>query len=151
MPIRLALLIGFALTLIAPAGSSAPVPETCFGMAATIDDHAGEIIGTSGDDVIIGDNNRNIVHTEGGSDRVCTNGGADSIEGPTFFDESGRLWVEAPAGGLRTAATGPGVALLAEGSDGSVRNLGREPAVVYVLTLLPAGPAAGTPVATPTA
>ena len=50
-----------------------------FGQEATIADHSGEIFGTSGDDVIIGNDRRNIVYPEGGKDRICTGGGNDLI------------------------------------------------------------------------
>jgi hypothetical protein len=60
-----------------------PTP-TCFGLPATIKDHAGEITGTDGDDVIIGDAGPNqiFVNTGGddvGVDRVCGGGGDDTI------------------------------------------------------------------------
>jgi hypothetical protein len=41
------------------------------------------------------------------------------------------------------------VVYLPKASDGSISNLLKEPVVVYALTLLPAGSAAGTPEATP--
>jgi Ca2+-binding RTX toxin-like protein len=56
------------------------VATTCFGLAATIADHSGEIFGTTGDDVIIGDNKRNIVYGEGGTDRICTGDGDDDVD-----------------------------------------------------------------------
>lgn len=51
------------------------------------------------------------------------------------------------AGDLRAILTEPSQGTVAKASDGSVRNSGRIPAVVYVLTLHPVGQGAGTPVA----
>jgi hypothetical protein len=51
---------------------------------------------------------------------------------------------------LRAVTSGPAVAYLPEAGDGSISNLVQEPVVAYVLTLLPAGSATGTPEATPT-
>jgi hypothetical protein len=73
------------------------VAATRFGMAATISDHSGEIIGTTGDDVIIGNDLRNIVYGEGGTDRICTGGGDDDINTP--FDSGGAIGVLFADGG----------------------------------------------------
>jgi hypothetical protein len=81
----IALLLAFSgptmLALAAPTGSvtTEVVAATCFGQEATIADHSGEIFGTPGDDVIIGNDRRNIVYPEGGKDRICTGGGNDLI------------------------------------------------------------------------
>ena len=54
-----------------------------------------------------------------------------------------------PVGALRVMTSGLTVVYLPKASDGSISNLLKEPVVVYALTLLPAGSAAGTPEATP--
>jgi hypothetical protein len=58
------------------------VATTCFGREATIRDHSGEIFGTPGNAVIIGNDQRNIAYGEGGRDYICTGGGDDEIETP---------------------------------------------------------------------
>ena len=62
----------------------------------------------------------------------------------------GAMLPGAPPGAVRAVTSGPKVAYLPEASDGSVSNVLREPVMVYVLTLTPAGPESGTPEATPT-
>jgi len=52
-----------------------------------------------------------------------------------------------PSGSLRVVMTGPEVGTLGERGDGSVENLGREPVVVYALTVHPGEPDGGTPTA----
>lgn len=89
------LLIATAAPTLASAGQFEPGP--CFGQAATIDDHAGEIVGTPGDDVIVGDDGPNLVYGEGGEDRICTNGGDDEVETPCCSDDS-NLFVDSGSG-----------------------------------------------------
>jgi Ca2+-binding RTX toxin-like protein len=78
------LIIAFAGAMSVFAAPSAPVTSeavatTCFGLAATVFDHSGGIVGTPGDDVIIGDDRKNFVYGEGGTDHICTGGGDDEI------------------------------------------------------------------------
>jgi Ca2+-binding RTX toxin-like protein len=70
------------------------VATTCFGLAATIADHRGEIFGTTGDDVIIGDDKRNIVYGEGGTDRICTGGGDDDVDTEEVGGETAALFAD---------------------------------------------------------
>src|SRR5687767_13763740 len=76
---RLAVLIALGLMAAALPTGSAPVnaAATCFGLPATIADHNGKIVGTAGDDVIIGDDGDN--DGRGGVDRICGGDGDDVI------------------------------------------------------------------------
>lgn len=61
----------------------------CFGLPATNPDHSGEIVGTDGDDVLIGDDGENTIRDLGaGVDRVCAGGGEDAVD-MTFDAGSG--------------------------------------------------------------
>ncbi len=59
---------------------------TCFGLAATISDHTGEITGTKEDDVIIGDAGPNTIRGgNGGFDRICAGDGDDTINADSLL------------------------------------------------------------------
>jgi Ca2+-binding RTX toxin-like protein len=58
---------------------STQAAQTCFGKAATIADHHGDIAGTAGDDVMIGDDGDNDFESNGGTDYICGLGGDDMI------------------------------------------------------------------------
>ena len=85
-----------------PPVTTESVAATCFGLAATIADHGGEISGTPGDDVIIGNNGDNIVHGEGGTDHICTGGGDDEVQTPN--DNAGTLYAKLGPGDDTTCA-----------------------------------------------
>lgn len=74
----LATLVVAGLTSQMTADAAGP---KCFGKKATIADHSGLILGTPGNDVIIGDNGANNVSGGGGNDRICGLGGQDLLFG----------------------------------------------------------------------
>jgi hypothetical protein len=68
-------LIAWPLLQSVPARSA----QTCFGLPATIADHHGDIDGTAGDDVMIGNDGDNDFISHGGTDRICGGGGDDFV------------------------------------------------------------------------
>jgi Ca2+-binding RTX toxin-like protein len=127
LAIPTALLILTALLLVPtlPAHPVVAVTTTCFDQAATIADHHGEIVGTSGSDVIIGDGGRNTIHAGGGStDLVCAGGGNDVVNanqvaggdglyvdggpGDDFIEGSGYAHIELYGGKGRDHIRAPG-------------------------------------------
>jgi Ca2+-binding RTX toxin-like protein len=77
-----------------PAAAKAKKQPTCFGKKATSNDHLGLIEGTTGDDVLIGDNENNFFQGNGGIDRICGGGGDDSVSPSGNDGESFRLFVK---------------------------------------------------------
>jgi Ca2+-binding RTX toxin-like protein len=69
-----------ATPLILFAGHAAAEEPTCYGRAATITG-SGSIMGTPGNDVIVGSEEADSIDGAGGNDRICGLGGADEIEG----------------------------------------------------------------------
>jgi Ca2+-binding RTX toxin-like protein len=70
-------LVAALMLLQLPVG--AQEPATCFGMPATIVATGDEerVEGTSGDDVIIGSEERDLIYSLGGDDRVCAGTGSE--------------------------------------------------------------------------
>ena len=70
-----------ALGLLAPASAQVGggVVTTCDGEEATIQDFAGDILGTAGDDVIVGDDGDNAIFANGGNDVICTGNGTNVV------------------------------------------------------------------------
>jgi Ca2+-binding RTX toxin-like protein len=62
-------------------------PPNCWGALATIDDSSGKIMGTNGDDVIVGDDGANAINGKGGNDKICGFGGNDTITGGAGDDD----------------------------------------------------------------
>lgn len=62
-----------------------PAVRTCDGLVATIVAESGAVgtplVGTSGDDVILGSDDADTIRAGGGSDVVCGRGGADTLSG----------------------------------------------------------------------
>ena len=79
----LSIVLGSGLLAIPAEGA-----QECFGKTATINDNSGQITGTNGNDVIIGDNGANDIDGKGGTDRICSRDGNDVIEanGKLFAD-----------------------------------------------------------------
>jgi len=65
------LLCGMVAGALEGAIPAAAGPPACWGDAATIDDHTGQIMGTQGDDVIVGDAGVNTIDGKGGDDKIC--------------------------------------------------------------------------------
>jgi hypothetical protein len=59
----------------------------------------------------------------------------------------GEIFPAPPPGSVRVVTPGPELGTLGERGDGSAKNLGEEPVVVYALTLHPITPNGGTPAA----
>jgi Ca2+-binding RTX toxin-like protein len=104
-------------------GGATHTAETCFGQVATIADHQEDIVGTSGDDVIIGDDGKNHVLSGGGTDRICVKGGKDHVETPYPTTEIAGLYVD----------LGPGEDELNSASRGRTEVYGRS-GVDYIFT-----------------
>jgi Ca2+-binding RTX toxin-like protein len=92
--LRVTALFGLCLAatgvgLFAPGSldSASAVVATCKGRPATIADHSGTIIGTSGPDVIVGGSDDNVIKGNGGNDLICGGLGNDTINGNTGNDE----------------------------------------------------------------
>lgn len=111
------LLVLAAAPALASAGQFEP--GLCFGQAATIDDHAGEIVGTPGDDVIVGDDGPNVIYGEGGEDTVCMGGGNDRFDQPCCEDETSGVRVDAGPGDdeVNSSAQGHNEILGGSGND----------------------------------
>lgn len=71
--------LAFAATIVLSAlpPAAAAAPPTCFGRAATIiaDDVDGKVVGTQGNDVIVGKDGPFSIDARGGNDRICVGGG----------------------------------------------------------------------------
>ena len=89
------------------AGAAVRKEPTCFGKQATVRDHVGIIKGTTGNDVIIGDDKENSVRGNGGVDRICTGGGRDFVAACGDDECSQRLLVKG-GGGNDNLAGGDG-------------------------------------------
>ncbi len=81
-----------AISGVLIAGSSALAPPvsavpTCFGQPATVNDHVGNIDGTSGDDVITGSAGVNTIEGKGGNDVICGGNGNDTLTGAGGVDK----------------------------------------------------------------
>ena len=78
---RSAVAVALVATCALPTGGSANSadPPTCLGRAATIVG-AGEINGTTGDDVIVGSAGADRISALGGDDVVCDGAGADTVD-----------------------------------------------------------------------
>lgn len=105
---------------------------TCFGRSATVADHTGAIVGTPGNDVIIGDEGPNIVKDGGGGlDRICGNGGDDEIDlirntGKALIDGGpGTDFVQGPFTGDNTVLGGDGNDHVSGGQGDDVLSGGR--------------------------
>jgi Ca2+-binding RTX toxin-like protein len=94
-------------------------------MKATKDDHRGEILGTNGDDVLIGDDGANEIFAFGGVDRVCGGGGDDVL---LKEDEEGVMFAQGGAGNDEIAG-GFGNDTLFGGGGGDVFDAGRPPGI----------------------
>ncbi|MGH8973006.1 MAG: calcium-binding protein [Acidimicrobiia bacterium] len=81
-----AVLIIAVTAAMAPARVAAGAVPTCFGHPATIvgpNTERGSIVGTDGDDVIVGTPRADIIHAGSGGDRICALGGDDFVSGET--------------------------------------------------------------------
>jgi hypothetical protein len=76
-----------ALHLMLPiAAAHAAPPPTCLGQPATIVSN-GNIVGTNGDDVIVGGGNAQAIDGGAGNDVICGKGGDDNIRGGSGNDK----------------------------------------------------------------
>src|SRR3712207_2521352 len=82
----------------AEADAAGPAEPKCFGKVATNPDRVGFIVGTPGNDVLIGDNRDNFFRGNGGVDRICGGGGNDSVSANGDDGQSRRLLVNGGAG-----------------------------------------------------
>jgi Ca2+-binding RTX toxin-like protein len=76
---RMSLVFAYLVEAMTHPLPSTQAAQTCFGKAATIADHHGDIAGTAGDDVMIGDNGDNDFESNGGTDYICGLGGDDMV------------------------------------------------------------------------
>ncbi len=76
---RMSLVFAYLVEAMTHPLPSTQAAQTCFGKAATIADHHGDIAGTAGDDVMIGDDGDNDFESNGGTDYICGLGGDDMV------------------------------------------------------------------------
>jgi len=74
------------LTPAIPVGANEGRAPTCFGRTATITGSS-EIVGTPGNDVIVGSGGSDEIRGLGGDDLICGRGGSDTIDGGTGNDK----------------------------------------------------------------
>ena len=88
--------------------NSLPPTETCEGLTATTTG----LVGTSGDDVIVGTGGADVIDGRGGDDVICGRGGADRIDGGPGDDLINAGWgsdVVRGGDGNDTILAGPGL------------------------------------------
>jgi hypothetical protein len=116
-------LLGLALL----GGSGAAEAQTCFGLAPTLSG-AGKLVGTPGDDVILGSDLEDDIDGRGGADRICGLGGDDRIaakKGAVSIDGGAgndRIRVKAGAHAGGTVLGGAGDDVISFSAKGGAAN-----------------------------
>ncbi len=93
---------GTGLATLVAGGILLLNPPACKGLAPTVPQTDGTIVGTTDDDVIVGTSGPDVINGGGGNDTICGGGGNDSIAGGDGSDRllggDGKDWLRGDAG-----------------------------------------------------